>query len=126
MDRIALVTAIAFMALVSLRTVFSLVAPRLHHAVASRFYDRPGKRYAYLALAVYGAIVLLCGTSPAYFVVGYMTVGALYDYFFALFPEQSKSIIEEGEKDRGRLWFFAYAVPATMVLVLVLQLADVL
>jgi len=126
MDRVALITSIVFMALVSVRTLLSLVAPRLHHATATRFYNRPGKRYGYLALALYGAIVLAGGASPAYLVVGYMTVGALYDYFFTLFPEQSRSMIEEGERDRGRLWVFAYAVPLAMVILLALQLGGVL
>lgn len=126
MDRIASITAIVFISMVSLRTVLSLIAPRLHHETASRFYNRPGKRFIYLAISLFGAILLISGTSPVYLVIGYMTFGALYDYFFTLFPKQSSEMIAEGEARRGRLWLFAYAVPGAMVILLVLYFVGIL
>jgi hypothetical protein len=52
-----------------------------------------------------------------------VTIRFLYDYLFALFPEESNALVRAGENDRGRLWVFAYLVPFGTLVCIIVEVA---
>jgi hypothetical protein len=114
MSTIAKVFAGIFITMVSLRTLLSIAAPALHKRISSRFYRTGGKAaYLYQLLFLAAAALLIYETSIIGFILAFMCIGFLYDYFFSLFPQAAAELVRQGEGRRKKLWFFAYLVPWT-------------
>lgn len=112
MNKIVTVSSGIFIAMVSLRAIMSLILPKLHSRITARFYRQGGKsKHLYMVLFLLAAGLMVWETSITGFILALMTIGFLYDYLFALFPEESEKIVEKGQQDKKRLWLFAYVVP---------------
>jgi membrane-bound ClpP family serine protease len=105
------IVATVSITLFSLRTLLLLLKPDLHARLVATFYVSKTKRVVYLALFLFGAWLILFETTISHFIVALVTIGALYDYLFTLFPEQATLLINEAEAHWKRAWVFAVAVP---------------
>jgi len=112
MSKTAEITAGIFVVMISLRALLSLVLPARHKRIAARFYREGSRvRYFYLVLFFLASALLIREASITGFILALMAIGFLYDYFLSLFPEESGRIVEKGQAEKARLWFFGYAVP---------------
>jgi hypothetical protein len=103
--------ATVFISLFSLRALLLVFKPDRHAQLVAKFYVAPKRRYLYLVIFLFGAGFLIATTSIAHFILALVTIGALYDYLFALFPEQAAVLITAAETERRKVWFFALVVP---------------
>lgn len=112
MSKTAIIISGIFIGMVSFRSIMSLCVPGIHKKLASRFYRQGGRgKYLYLVLFILASTLLILETSITGFILALMAIGFLYDYFLALFPEESEKIVQKGQKERKRMWFFGYVVP---------------
>ena len=88
----------------------------------STLYDSKLKRYIYLVIFLGGSLLLLTKLNIAEYAVAVLTIGALYDYFFTLFPRASGELVKVSMENKSKMWFFGILFPSVMAVSVILYL----
>ena len=122
MDTVFTVVAILFVSLYTLKMIGWLIGSQRITKRIHTLYESRIKKIGYLVIFPAGSLLLLTRLNMAEYVVAVLTIGALYDYFFAKFPTESGALVKASMEDKKRMWFFGITFSIVLTVALVLYL----
>jgi len=87
----------------------------------SKLYKHPITKTIYFTIHLFASILLLTEVSAAGYIVAVLAIGSLYDYFFAVFPDQSRELVLTSMASKQKMWYFGIAFPLIMLVMFLIS-----
>ena len=119
-DKSILVIAVLFATLYMIKMIGWLTGSEKVQQRIMKLYNKKIKKIIYFLIFIFTSFLLLTKLTIVEYIVAVLAIGALYDYFFSLFPEQSAELVSESIKNKSKMWFFGVSFPILLAIGLIL------
>jgi len=118
------VTAGIFVMMYTVKMLGWLLGVKRIHERIKTLYKHPITKTIYFTIHLFASLLLLTEVSIAGYIVAVLAVGALYDYFFAVFPEQSRELVLTSMASKQKMWYFGIVFPLIMLLMFLVSILN--
>ena len=115
------VTASIFIVLYTIKMLGWLLGVKRIHERIKTLYKHPITKTIYFTIHVFASLLLLTEVSAAGYIVAVLAIGGLYDYFFAVFPDQSRELVLTSMASKQKMWYFGITFPLIMLVMFLIS-----